>query len=89
MAMRDRLIGVTATQTRLAEELIESEPWDLFLMVYGTTHRAGHHLWSDTGVAGSVPQHSERSSTRRCSASMPPATKGWGGFSPRSTRRHY
>jgi predicted AlkP superfamily phosphohydrolase/phosphomutase len=55
MAIRDQLIGVTATQTRLAEDLIETEAWDLFLMVYGTAHRAGHCLWSDTGAAGGVP----------------------------------
>ncbi len=55
LAIRDRLIDVTKVQTRLALELIRSEPWDLFLMVYGATHRAGHQFWNDTGVEGTVP----------------------------------
>lgn len=55
LAVRDSLIEITETQTRLGEELIATEPWDLFLMVYGTSHRAGHHLWSDTSAAGPVP----------------------------------
>lgn len=55
MAIRDELIEVSRVQTRLAEDLLRDEAWDLFLLVYGSVHRGGHHLHSDTSVAGDVP----------------------------------
>lgn len=57
LGIRDAMLRVTETQTKLHEELLQSEPWDLFITAYGTTHRAGHQLFTDTGVAGEIPSH--------------------------------
>jgi predicted AlkP superfamily phosphohydrolase/phosphomutase len=35
----------------LARELLEREPWELFMTVLGPAHRAGHMLWSRGSVA--------------------------------------
>jgi predicted AlkP superfamily phosphohydrolase/phosphomutase len=39
----------------LAAALMRDEPWDLFLLGIAATHRGGHKLWDETGVAGEVP----------------------------------
>jgi predicted AlkP superfamily phosphohydrolase/phosphomutase len=32
---------------RLTVELMRERPWDLFIVAFGETHRAGHTLWTD------------------------------------------
>lgn len=45
-AFRDALLARIERKTRLALELLDREPWDLFLLVYGDSHCAGHQLWA-------------------------------------------
>jgi predicted AlkP superfamily phosphohydrolase/phosphomutase len=37
-----------ATKGRLAAWLMRRQPWDLFLMTFGESHRGGHILWPDS-----------------------------------------
>lgn len=41
----DHLLTSIEDKTRLAEELLAREKWDLFLLVYKEAHCAGHQLW--------------------------------------------
>lgn len=38
------LAGIEAKR-RLALDVLEREPWDLYVCVFGESHAAGHHLW--------------------------------------------
>lgn len=40
----DLLAGIT-TKTRLALHYLHAEPWDLFVVVHGASHCAGHQFW--------------------------------------------
>jgi predicted AlkP superfamily phosphohydrolase/phosphomutase len=42
---RDRLLAGVAKKTQVVKWLIEREAWDLFLVVFGETHSAGHFFW--------------------------------------------
>jgi predicted AlkP superfamily phosphohydrolase/phosphomutase len=44
-ALRERLVAGAATKARLAIDLMGRTPFDLFLMVFAESHRAGHVLW--------------------------------------------
>ncbi len=44
LALRDFLVEITRRSTRVAVRLLE-EPWDLAVLGFGATHRAGHRLW--------------------------------------------
>lgn len=44
----------------LASALMEREPWDLFFVGFGATHRAGHKLWDETGASDARPGDAER-----------------------------
>jgi predicted AlkP superfamily phosphohydrolase/phosphomutase len=44
--LRDALVAGIETRTRLAEDLLARERWDLFLAVFAESHCAGHQLWS-------------------------------------------
>ncbi|MGE0142213.1 MAG: alkaline phosphatase family protein [Planctomycetota bacterium] len=51
--LRERLVAGAATKARLAVDLMGKTPFDLFLMVFAESHRAGHVLWpSPTHPAG-------------------------------------
>lgn len=43
----DRIVEGTAIKTRLTLALMREQPWDVFLVAFGETHRAGHMLWPD------------------------------------------
>lgn len=49
---RDTLISATDRAADLAVHLLESEHWDLGIVCFTATHRAGHKLWSETGSTG-------------------------------------
>ncbi len=51
-----RLVESAAAKGRAARWLLESEPWDLALVVFGETHPAAHYLWP----AGRGPEEVER-----------------------------
>jgi predicted AlkP superfamily phosphohydrolase/phosphomutase len=42
---RRRLLDAVAMKTRVMKWLLASQPWDLFLVVFGEAHPAGHYLW--------------------------------------------
>lgn len=45
LKLRDDLLRQTEQSAKVAESLLAREPWDLFLVVFGATHRGGHYLW--------------------------------------------
>jgi predicted AlkP superfamily phosphohydrolase/phosphomutase len=42
---RSRLLTAVARKTQVVKWLLEREDWDLFLVVFGEAHPAGHYLW--------------------------------------------
>jgi predicted AlkP superfamily phosphohydrolase/phosphomutase len=51
LRLRDQLVSIVDASADLARELLEREPWELFMTVLGPAHRAGHMLWSRGSVA--------------------------------------
>jgi predicted AlkP superfamily phosphohydrolase/phosphomutase len=51
------MLAATEQITRICEWLLASGEWDLFLVVLGAPHRAGHYLWdlSQVDTAGTSP----------------------------------
>ncbi len=52
---RDRLLRAVGKTADLALAFQERYRWDLFLVVFGPTHRGGHQLWDRTGLADPLP----------------------------------
>ena len=42
-----RIVDGVAVRTRLTLKLMREQAWDVFLVAFGETHRAGHMLWPD------------------------------------------
>jgi predicted AlkP superfamily phosphohydrolase/phosphomutase len=42
---RDRLLAAVERKRELAQWLMQSQPWDFFLVVFGECHPAGHYFW--------------------------------------------
>ncbi len=42
---RGRLLSAVSRKTQVVKWLIEREDWDLFLVVFGESHPAGHYFW--------------------------------------------
>ena len=54
-AIRNRLIDSARKKGEAIRWLLKLEPWDLFIAIFGETHRGGHLLWApdaDTAKAG-------------------------------------
>ena len=54
-AIRNRLIDSARKKSEAIRWLLKLEPWDLFIAIFGETHRGGHLLWApdgDTAKAG-------------------------------------
>jgi len=64
----DLLTGVRR-KTQLSLDLLQREPWDLFVTVYGESHCAGHHLWH---LHDPEHVHHDGALARRLSASGDP-----------------
>lgn len=47
LATRDELVEAVDRVAGVATELMETEPWDLSLVCFSSTHRGGHKLWVD------------------------------------------
>ncbi|MDH3690923.1 MAG: alkaline phosphatase family protein [Gammaproteobacteria bacterium] len=45
LQFKKSLQSTTEQVVRLSQSLLGREPWDVFLVVLGATHRGGHHLW--------------------------------------------
>ena len=54
LRMRDQLVEIADQSSRLSAEVMDRVPWDLFLTVFGSVHRAGHLMWSGSSVEGDV-----------------------------------
>jgi predicted AlkP superfamily phosphohydrolase/phosphomutase len=50
LRLRDSLRGTTNQMAVMAQEMLAREAWDLFLVVFGATHRGGHYLWDRSQV---------------------------------------
>ncbi len=53
ITLREKLLAATEQMADIGEHLLGQGPWDLFCLVLGGPHRAGHYLWDlsqiDTG----------------------------------------
>jgi predicted AlkP superfamily phosphohydrolase/phosphomutase len=58
--IRDQLVEIVERSAGLTCELMATEPWDLFLTVFGPSHRAGHMLWGAGSVAGETGPEVDR-----------------------------
>ena len=48
-AIRNRLVDSARKKGEAIRWLLRLEPWDLFIAIYGETHRGGHLLWAPDG----------------------------------------
>ena len=48
--IRERVVGETAVVTEVGVRLMREQPWDLFLLCFSATHRAGHALWDSSSL---------------------------------------
>jgi len=53
--IRDNLVRGARRKGALVRWLLERQPWDFFIAVFGETHRGGHILWPERPGAGTVP----------------------------------
>jgi predicted AlkP superfamily phosphohydrolase/phosphomutase len=44
-SLRDALLAGVEAHTQVAMSLLDREPWDFFMAVFGESHCAGHHFW--------------------------------------------
>jgi predicted AlkP superfamily phosphohydrolase/phosphomutase len=56
LKLKDQLIELTGRKTVLTKHFLTSEQWDLFMVVYGEIHRAGHKLWNLSGMVDGEPE---------------------------------
>jgi predicted AlkP superfamily phosphohydrolase/phosphomutase len=52
LGVRDQCIKTTQLVRRVATDLMQREAWDLFVICFAATHRAGHQLWDETNIVG-------------------------------------
>ena len=50
-AIRNRLLDSARKKGEAISWLLRIEPWDLFIAIFGETHRGGHLLWAPAGDA--------------------------------------
>ena len=53
-AIRNRLVDSARKKGEAISWLLKLEPWDLFIAVFGETHRGGHLLWSPEGATANA-----------------------------------
>ena len=54
LALRDELVAAAEWHARVGLMLMSQEPWNLFILGFGSLHRAGHKVWSHRGTLGTV-----------------------------------
>ncbi|NNF11891.1 MAG: hypothetical protein HKN72_01630 [Gemmatimonadetes bacterium] len=54
LRIREQLVDIADRASRLSLDVMDRAPWDLFVTVFGSVHRAGHMLWSGSSVRGEV-----------------------------------
>lgn len=50
LKLRDELLAGTRIVGDACCDLIREEPWDLFMVAFGATHRAGHNFWNRSSI---------------------------------------
>ena len=60
--LRRTMLASLEQSTKLCARLMKQGPWDLFLVVLGATHRAGHYLWDLGQIDASSLGRAERAS---------------------------
>jgi predicted AlkP superfamily phosphohydrolase/phosphomutase len=63
--LTSELIAATEQMGAIGAALLEREPWDLFLLVFGATHRGGHYLWDLSQIERSSLSEGDRQSLER------------------------
>ena len=53
-AIRNRLVDSARKKGEAIKWLLKLEPWDLFIAIFGETHRGGHLLWSPEGATANA-----------------------------------
>jgi predicted AlkP superfamily phosphohydrolase/phosphomutase len=56
LVLRDELIAAADWHARVGLMLMREESWDLFILGFGSMHRAGHKVWSHRGTAGALSE---------------------------------
>ena len=54
LEVRDQCVRTTEMLADAAIDLMAREPWDLSIVCFAATHRAGHQLWDDANMDGSA-----------------------------------
>ncbi|MBA2564731.1 MAG: alkaline phosphatase family protein, partial [Gemmatimonadetes bacterium] len=65
LRLRDHLLDATRQMARIGESALAREPWDLFLIVFGATHRGGHYLWDLSQIGDGTSAPGEREALSR------------------------
>ncbi|QJF50281.1 alkaline phosphatase family protein [Roseobacter ponti] len=52
--VRDQCINTTELVSQVSVDLMKREDWDLFIVCLAATHRAGHQLWDETNISGTL-----------------------------------
>jgi predicted AlkP superfamily phosphohydrolase/phosphomutase len=52
LRIRDQCVSTSKRVGDLGVALMQKQPWDLFLICFAATHRAGHQLWGLSSIAG-------------------------------------
>ena len=53
-AVRREVLAATGQFGRICTSVLQQEPWNLFLAVFGAAHRIGHYLWDTSQAAGAI-----------------------------------
>jgi predicted AlkP superfamily phosphohydrolase/phosphomutase len=53
--IRDNLMSGARRKGALLRWLLERQPWDFFIAIFGETHRGGHILWPDGPGGDAIP----------------------------------
>jgi len=52
LKVRDQCVSTSRRVGDLGVALMQKQPWDLFMICFAATHRAGHQLWDPGSMAG-------------------------------------
>jgi predicted AlkP superfamily phosphohydrolase/phosphomutase len=66
--LREQLIASASQKAKITKWLMESRPWDLFLVVFAELHPAGHYFWPRNTPAprGQMPKSTDSSLSDLC-----------------------
>ena len=58
MPIREELIASVGKQLNIGRKMLQSYPWDLFMLCFGAPHLGGHEFWDTSGLLD-TPNESE------------------------------